>query len=146
MIITARKNSDMMLDDSEKQSNNLLREAESKSLKIIEEAEERSEKIIESAQMNTEKMIDSARNQVIESREEYENIRREIQLFKTKYKSMLNSQFEMLEYYSEKGNAFDVEDNLDNREAIDSSNRNLQWTGNISKDELEKEKNLHLDK
>ncbi len=127
VIITARKNSDMMLDDSQQKSQSMLSESESrsfkmvddaeeKSLKMIESAEEKADKIIESAEIKTEKIIDSARNQVIQSKEEYENLRKEIQLFKTKYKAMLNTQLEAVEYYSEKGNVFDVADDLDDED------------------------------
>ena len=127
VIITARNNSDMMLDDSQQKSQSMLSESESrsfkmvddaeeKSLKMIESAEEKADKIIESAEIKTEKIIDSARNQVIQSKEEYENLRKEIQLFKTKYKAMLNTQLEAVEYYSEKGNVFDVADDLDDED------------------------------
>lgn len=171
VVITARKSSDMMIDESQEKSQRLLSESESKSFKLIEEAEEKSlkmikeseekslkmikeseekaENIITNAEKKTEKIIDSARNQVIESKEEYEKLRKEIQLFKTKYKSMLSSQLEAMEYYSEKGNVFDISDDLEELEETEekeTTQRNLQWTGNISQEEMEKEKSLHLDK
>lgn len=112
VIVSARKNSDTMMDDAQKKSQNLISDSESKSFKMIEDAEEKANKIIEAAELKTEKIVDSARNQVIESKEEYEQLRKEIQLFKTKYKAMLTSQLESVEYYSEKGNVFDLNDVL----------------------------------
>lgn len=68
---------------------------------VIHTARTQGDAIIDESERRAEKIIESARDQVINSKKEYERIRKEILMFRTKYKTLLNSQLEALDHYSD---------------------------------------------
>lgn len=68
---------------------------------VVHTARTQGDAIIDESERRAEKIIESARDQVINSKKEYERIRKEILMFRTKYKTLLNSQLEALDHYSD---------------------------------------------
>lgn len=83
---------------------------------LVHTAKSKGDAIIEESNLKAEKIIKSARDQVIKSKEEYESIRKDILLFRTKYKSMLNSQLEAMDHYCEGENTFSILKDMKNIE------------------------------
>ncbi|WP_352419940.1 DivIVA domain-containing protein [Proteiniborus sp.] len=98
-----------MLDDQLKHYNrieetlqNTLVVAQSTAEEVKINARKNSELIIKEAEDNSKKLIDEARNEVIRVREEYEAIKKDMLVFKTRFKTLLQSQLESVnEYYSD---------------------------------------------
>lgn len=78
---------------------------------VIQSAREQEDSIIAQAERRSNKITESARDQVIDSQKEYETIRKEIMMFKNKYKSLLTAQLDTIDHYSE-DNVFSVLDDM----------------------------------
>lgn len=78
---------------------------------VIKNAREQEENIISQAEHRASKIIESARDQTMASQKEYEAIRREIMMFKNKYKSLLKAQLDTIDHYSEE-NVFSLLDDM----------------------------------
>jgi len=69
---------------------------------VIMSAKQKAELIIEEANNEAKKIIDEARNEVKRIRKEYEHILKEVIIFRTRYKSLIESQLSVLEqFYTE---------------------------------------------
>ena len=72
---------------------------------VILSAKKKSEMIIEEAKDKANKLIDDANSKVKEIMEEYESLLKEMIIFRTRYKSLIESQLSTLDqFYSEVGN------------------------------------------
>lgn len=76
--------------------------AQTTSEDVVLAARQKSESIIEDAEITAKKMIDQAREDVRNIKHEYEYLKKEIFVFKTRYKSFIEAQLMSLEdFYSE---------------------------------------------
>ena len=99
----------LILSEQIKQYNNLektlkdtLVVAQSTADEVIGAARQKAEIIIKDAEMASKKLIDDANNEVINLRKEYEYLKKEMFIFKTRYKSFIEAQLITLdEFYSE---------------------------------------------
>ncbi|NBI06902.1 DivIVA domain-containing protein [Senegalia massiliensis] len=60
-------------------------------------AKEKSDNIIEEAERKSREIIDNANKEVMDIKQEYEDVKKEMLLFKMKFKTLLKSQLEMSE-------------------------------------------------
>lgn len=85
---------------------------------VIKSARQQGDAIINESDRRAEKIMESARDQVINSKTEYERIRKEILMFKTKYKSLLTSQLENIDHYSEDDNVFSILEEMKENDSV----------------------------
>lgn len=106
-----------MLNDQIKQYNkleetlqNTLVVAQSTAEEVKLSARKNAELIIKEAEENAKKIIDEAKKEALKIREEYESLIKDMLVFKTRFKTLLQSQLESLnEYYRDLG--IEIEDN-----------------------------------
>ena len=100
---------DNIIDDQIKYYNNLektlkdtLIVAQSTADEVVSSARQKAEVIIDDAEMTSKKLIDAADDDVRNIRKKYEYLKKEIFIFKTRYKSFIEAQLITLdEFYSE---------------------------------------------
>jgi cell division initiation protein len=63
---------------------------------VLESAQKRSDLIIDEAENKARKIIQDANDKVIEIRREFDEYRKQIQVFKTRFKSLLETQLEVI--------------------------------------------------
>lgn len=85
---------------------------------VIKTARQQGDAIINESDRRAEKIMESARDQVINSKTEYERIRKEILMFKSKYKSLLTSQLENIDHYNEDDNAFSILEEMKENDSL----------------------------
>ena len=90
---------------------------------VVQAARRQGDSIINESDRRAEKMIESARDQVINSKKEYERIRKEILMFKTKYKTLLNAQLETIDHYAEDDNMFGILEDMKVNDSVIASKR-----------------------
>lgn len=97
-----------IMTDQLKQYNNLedtlkntLVIAQKTSEEVTNTAKQKSELIIMEAEGKAKRIIEDAHDEVIKIQNEYENLRKDIYIFKTKFKSLIEGQLISLENYYE---------------------------------------------
>ncbi len=85
--------------------------AQNTSEEVIQTARQQEESIIADAERRSARVMEAARDQVIDSQKEYQRLRKEISVFKNKYRSLLNAQLETIDNYSQ-DNVFSVLDDM----------------------------------
>ena len=78
---------------------------------IVRTARDKEESIIAQAERRANTITENATNQIIESQNEYEVLRKEILMFRNKYKSLLNAQLDTIDHYCD-DNVFSVLDDM----------------------------------
>lgn len=78
---------------------------------IVRTARDKEESIIAQAERRANTITENATNQIIESQNEYEVLRKEIAMFRNKYKSLLNAQLDTIDHYCD-DNVFSVLDDM----------------------------------
>lgn len=63
---------------------------------VVVNARKKAELIIREAEEQAKKIIEGANNSVIDVHREYENVKKEVQIFKTRFKTLLESELEAL--------------------------------------------------
>jgi cell division initiation protein len=63
---------------------------------VVVNARKKAEIIIKEAEEQAKKIIENANNSVIDVHREYENVKKEVQIFKTRFKTLLESELEAL--------------------------------------------------
>lgn len=63
---------------------------------VVESAQKRSELILDEADIKARKIIEEANDKVLEVRREYDEYRKQIQVFKTRFRSLLETQLEVI--------------------------------------------------
>ena len=97
----------ILTDQIEKYNNledtlkNTLVIAQKTSEEVTNTAKQKSELIIMEAEGKAKRIIEDAHDEVITIQKEYENLRKEIYIFKTKFKSLIEGQLISLENYYE---------------------------------------------
>lgn len=91
--------------------------AQSTANEVIGTAKEKAEVIIEDAEMESKKLIDNASSDVREIRKEYENLIKEMFIFKTRYKSFIEAQLVTLDEFYSKMDNDDI--NITNNESLE---------------------------
>ena len=80
---------------------NTLVVAQSAAEEVKANAREKAEMIIREAEDNGKKIIQKSNEEVIDIKREYENIRKEISVFKTRFKTFLQSQLESVDFIND---------------------------------------------
>lgn len=142
----------VMLSEQIKQYNNLeqtlkdtLIVAQSTADEVIGAARQKSQTIIEDAEMSSKKLIELAKDDVRNIRKEYEYLKKEIFIFKTRYKSFIEAQLITLDEFYSKIESNDI--NMNNHEEkinhyiyeadesnLDSNEKN--YSDNVDVDDL----------
>ncbi|BEP29482.1 DivIVA domain-containing protein [Helicovermis profundi] len=81
----------------EKNIRDALVTAEKTSDEVIKNSQLKSEIIIDKAESKAIKIIDDANNEVLRIKREHEEARKEFLIFKTRFKTLLNSQLDVIE-------------------------------------------------
>ncbi len=81
----------------EKTLNETLIVAQSAAQEVNANAQKKAELIIQKAEMDAKKIIEDANQQVMQIKQEYENIKKQMYIFKTRFKTLLESQLEAVE-------------------------------------------------
>lgn len=63
---------------------------------VVASARKKSEVIIREAEEQAKKIIEEANNSVVDIHREYENLKKDVQIFKTRFKTLLESELEAL--------------------------------------------------
>lgn len=63
---------------------------------VVANARSKSEVIIREAEEQAKKIIEEANNSVVDIHREYENLKKDVQIFKTRFKTLLESELEAL--------------------------------------------------
>ena len=87
---------------------------------VVFNSRKRADIIVDEANNRAERIVESSKDQVIGIRREYETMKQEIFAFNTKYKSLLSSQLETIESYSQEDYKFE------NREAYKDENNEVK--------------------
>lgn len=87
--------------DIEETLQNTLIVAQGAAEEVKSNAKEKSDMIIKEAENNARRIIEKSNEEVIDIRREYENIRKETAVFKTRFRTFLQSQLESVDYISE---------------------------------------------
>jgi cell division initiation protein len=80
----------------EKSLQNTLLIAQTTAEDIVSNARKKAEMIIKEAEDQAKKIIEDANNSVIKANKDYEELKKEVQVFKTRFKTLLESQLEAL--------------------------------------------------
>lgn len=80
----------------EKTLQNTLIIAQTTAEEIVLNARKKSELIIQEAEDQGRKIIEDANNKVIKVHQEFEELKKEVQVFKTRFKTLLESELEVL--------------------------------------------------
>jgi len=80
---------------------NTLVVAQSTAEEVKVSAREKADMIVREAEDNARKIIAKANQEVLDIKKEYENIKKDIAVFRTRFKSFLQSQLESVEYMEE---------------------------------------------
>jgi cell division initiation protein len=71
--------------------------AQSTAEDVVHNANVKAEHIVEAAEHKAEKILNDASNRIIEARKEYEEAKKDVILFKTRFKTLLSAQLEAVE-------------------------------------------------
>jgi len=71
--------------------------AQKTSNEVIASAQKKSDIILKEAEQQAQKIIENANNQVIQIKKEYEDYKKQVQIFKARFRSLLETQLEMLQ-------------------------------------------------
>lgn len=83
---------------------NTLVVAQSTAEEVKVNARKNADLIIKEAEDDSKKIIEEARNEALKVREEYETLKKEMLVFKTRFKTLLQSQLESIsDYYNDLG-------------------------------------------
>lgn len=85
-------------NDIEETLQNTLIVAQSAAEEVRVNAREKSNIIIKEAEENARKIISKANDEVVDIKREYESVKKDISIFKTRFKSFLQSQLEAANY------------------------------------------------
>ncbi|KNF08724.1 cell division initiation protein DivIVA [Gottschalkia purinilytica] len=77
--------------------------AQSAAEEVTANAKHKADLIVREAEENAKKVIDNSQNEVLRIKNEYEVIRKDMMLFKTRFKTLLKSQIESIDSYVEDG-------------------------------------------
>lgn len=88
--------------------NNTLVVAQKTAEEVNLNAKNEAEQIIKEANQKAKSIINEAHSEVIKIQEEYENIKKEMLVFKTRFKTLIKSQLETIDVYFN-----DVKDDID---------------------------------
>ncbi|KPU28295.1 septum formation initiator [Caloranaerobacter sp. TR13] len=83
----------------EKTLQNTLVVAQNTAEEVSHNARKEAELIIKEAEENARKIIEDAHNEVVKIQKKYEEIRKELLVFKTRFKTLLNSQLETVDMF-----------------------------------------------
>ncbi len=89
--------------DIEETLKNTLVVAQSAAEEVRINAREKAELIIREAEDNGKTIMEKASNEVLDIQKEYENLRKEISVFKTRYKTFLKSQLDSIDSIEKDG-------------------------------------------
>ncbi len=92
---------------------------------LVDLAKKQADTIVKESEFKAEKIVEDAKNKVTNSTKEYERIRKEILMFRTKYKSMLSSQLEVMDHYSDDDYSFSILQDVKNIENIDNTEEEI---------------------
>ncbi|MCT4621366.1 MAG: DivIVA domain-containing protein [Marinisporobacter sp.] len=81
-------------ENLEKTLNNTLVFAQSTAEEVAQNAQKKAELIIQEAEGKAKKIIEDGRNEVIKIQKEYEEGKKQLHIFKTRFKTLLESQLE----------------------------------------------------
>ncbi|TCO78964.1 DivIVA domain-containing protein [Marinisporobacter balticus] len=81
-------------ENLEKTLNNTLVFAQSTAEEVAQNAQKKAELIINEAENNAQKIMDGANSEVIKIKREYEEGKKQLQIFKTRFKTLLEAQLE----------------------------------------------------
>lgn len=95
--------------------------AQSTADEVILAAKQKAELIIQEANNESRKLIDEARNEVKRIRKEYEHILKEMIIFRTRYKSLIESQLSTLEQFYTEIESEQVENRKELNDYIDET-------------------------
>lgn len=80
----------------EKTLQNTLVVAQTTAEEVVVNARKKSEGIIREAEEQAKKIVDDANKGVLDIHKEYENLKKEVQIFKTRFKTLLEAELETL--------------------------------------------------
>lgn len=116
-----------VLSDTLKQYNNLeetlkntLIVAQSTAEEVTNSAKKKSELIIEEAEVNARKIVEEAHKEVITIEKEYEDLKKDIYVFKTRFKSLIEAQLSTLEEYYKDNDKKEISSNIKSEKMNDS--------------------------
>lgn len=116
-----------VLSDTLKQYNNLeetlkntLIVAQSTAEEVTNSAKKKSELIIEEAEVNARKIVEEAHKEVIAIEKEYEDLKKDIYVFKTRFKSLIEAQLSTLDEYYKDNDKKEISSNIKSEKMNDS--------------------------
>ncbi|AFS78706.1 cell-division initiation protein [Gottschalkia acidurici 9a] len=147
VIVNARKKGDLIIEESEEKAKNVRKTAEEE----LVDAGKKANNIIEESEKRARSMIEKAQDEVVKIKNEYESTRKDMIVFKTRFKALLNSQIETIESYIEEDDG--SRKNLNHRDRDDEfefKGINRQIDGDIldtykTTDEERVFKNIEID-
>ena len=83
-------------NNMEKSLQNTLLVAQTTAEDIVSNARKKSELIIKEAEEQAKKIIEDANNNVVKVNKDFEELKKEVQVFKTRFKTLLESELEAL--------------------------------------------------
>lgn len=108
-----------VLNDTLKKYNNLeetlkntLIVAQSTAEEVTNSAKKKSELIIEEAEVNARKIVEEAHKEVIAIEKEYEDLKKDIYVFKTRFKSLIEAQLSTLDEYYKDNDKKEISSNI----------------------------------
>lgn len=137
----------LILNEQIKQYNNLekvlkdtLVVAQSTADEVTGAARQKAEAIIEDAEVKSKKLIDAANDDVRNIRKEYEYLKKEIFIFKTRYKSFIEAQLITLDEFYSKIEENDI--NIGNQKSMEdyifeSDEENIESEGIKMEEEID---------
>lgn len=96
-LVMAQKSAEDMRANAEKEARVMLEQAEVASRTIKQKAEEEAEQMVKSASSKSEEMLKLADQRVGAILEEYRRLEKQSNVFKIKFKALLEAQLEMVE-------------------------------------------------
>ncbi|WP_129596377.1 DivIVA domain-containing protein [Anaerophilus nitritogenes] len=88
-------------ENLEKTLNNTLVFAQSTAEEVAQNAQKKAELIIEEAQSKATRIVKNAEDEIIKIQREYEQGKKQLQIFKTRFKTLLEAQLETIDRESE---------------------------------------------
>ena len=115
--------------------------AQSTADEVIAAAKEKAKTIVENANIEAKRLIDEANEEVYRIKKAYENLLREMYLFKTRYKSFIEAQLTALdEFYSDIENSTNkIDDKDDNSVYIEKKKETVLNSEDFTNEEIKED-------
>lgn len=118
-LVMAQKNAEELRENTEKEVQIMMEKAQEKAYRTVNRAEQEAREILARAEQQANKMVSEAEKRVRQLLDRYEEIEKQVQVFRIKFKSLLEAELQLLEQEEELFGERVTKTSAEIRESID---------------------------